>query len=110
MDASDLVIPKWPVQFRLGEALLSRVDHAARVAELSRNQWLVDAIQELLDSGKPRPYRFTARQLLKDKITTMVRVDGLTLELMDEQCDDANIARTVFLLDACLTKLGVSAS
>ena len=105
MDASDLIIPRWPVQFRLGEALLRQVDHAAAVEGVSRNQWLVSAIQGLLELGKPMPYKFTARKLLKDKVTTMVRVDGLTLELMDEACDEENMVRTVFLLDAGLTKL-----
>ncbi len=98
--------PKVPVQFRIGKALLERVDDAVLYSDHnSRNLWMVEAIENQLEDGEPTPYLVTATMLLQDKETIMVRLPVLTLELVDEECDEREMDRTVWLLDAMLSQL-----
>lgn len=98
--------PKVPVQFRIGSALLTQIDDAVLYSNHnSRNLWMVGAIESLLEAGEPTPHFMTAEMLLHDKETIMVRVPLLTLELVDEQCDEKEMDRTLWLLDAMLSQL-----
>lgn len=96
---------KYPVQFRMGAELFNLVCNAADEAEISRNRWITKAINELIDCEEPEPLPITARDLLCDKVTVMVRVDEGTLVRMNDECERIAMSRTVFLLDACLSKL-----
>lgn len=96
---------KVPVQFRIGSSLLERIDHAVANSGYSRNAWVTQAVEHLLETGAPAPYRITAEALLANKYTLMVRLDPFVVELIDEVCEDKGMPRTVWMLDACLSKL-----
>lgn len=106
--AEDQTTDKYPVQFRLGQYLLAKVDEAVEQSGKSRNQWMIDAIHRYIERGESARYPITAEQILAHKVTLMVRVDSITLELVNEQCDDREIPRTVWLLDACISMLAAS--
>ena len=105
MNQDDLLIPHFPVGFRIGEGLKDMVEEAAAATGISQNRWMLEAINGLLNLGEPKGSGVTAELLLHRKIPTMVRVPPLTLELMNEYCEEREMPRTVFLLDALLTKL-----
>ena len=70
---------------------------------VSRNKWLENAVIDYLEQGEPTPCKITAEWLLCHKETVMVRLDAFTLELVNEQCEERGIPRTIWLLDACLS-------
>lgn len=105
MNEEDLLIPHFPVGFRIGSQLKDRVELAAERAGISQNRWMLEAINGLLELGEPEGTDVTAELLLHQKVPTMVRVPPLMLELMNEHCEERDMPRTVFLLDALLTKL-----
>lgn len=96
---------KVPVQFRVGTKLLEKVDRAVEASGLSRTAWVADAVNELLETGKALPLRVTAAELLANKYTLMVRLDAFLVAMVDELCGEREMPRTVWLLDACMTKL-----
>lgn len=96
---------KVPVQFRIGAKLLSKVDNAVEKSGQSRNAWVTDAVEVLLESGVPLPLRITAEELLANKYTLMVRLDPFVVETVDELCEEKEMPRTVWMLDACMSKL-----
>ena len=103
---NEISAPKVAVQFRISKALLEKVDDAVLYSDHnSRNLWMVEAIENQLEEGDPIPYFVTASMLLHDKETIMVRVPVLTLELVDEQCDEKEMDRTLWLLDAMVSQL-----
>jgi hypothetical protein len=101
-----MTIPRIPLQFRLGRGLLEDIDDLVLDSEHdNRNAWMIAAINRRIERGWPIPYGMTAEYLLRNKKTIMVRLDELTLEIIDEQCDEKEIARTMWLLDAMISYL-----
>jgi hypothetical protein len=98
-------VPRYAAQIKLGRGILSRIDYHRQREGVSRNQWIQEAIARHIERGRAIPYRFTAEWLLSRKSNVMMRLDGLTLSLMNEACMDQRIPRTVFLLDALLSRL-----
>jgi hypothetical protein len=96
---------KLPVQFRVGSALLRRIDRAVANAGQSRNAWMCEAVGRYLESGKPMRLAITAEAMLADKTTLMIRLDADQVTEIDATCEEREYARTIWLLDACLSHL-----
>lgn len=93
-----------PVQFKLGEGIADRIDSVVP-PDQSRNAWMVEAVEEMLALDEPVPTLITADELLSSKKTLMVRLPQYTVDVIDSVCEDRNIKRTVWLLDAMLSKI-----
>lgn len=96
---------RYPVQFRLGRKLLEDIDSIVDYTEESRNEWLMTAIHRYLKRGRPIAHKVTAETILYDKTVLMIRVDAETLDLINEECYGKDLPRTIWLLDACLSRL-----
>lgn len=94
-----------PIQFRIGAQLLAKVRWAIGKSGDSQNAWLTAAVESLLKSGKPHPLRITAESLLADKRTLTVRLLPDVVDRIDGVCGERGIPRTVWLLDACMTRV-----
>lgn len=105
MTHDEQLAPYFPIAFRIGRGLKGRIEDAAITAGISQNSWMLEAIASMLECGYPHGSKVTAELILHQKISTMVRVPPLILELMNEYCDDRDMPRTIFLLDAMITKL-----
>lgn len=96
--------PRYSAQFKIGKVLLAMIDRR-RKPGVSRNRWMEEAVVSYLEKGEATPCKLTAEWLLAEKETVMIRLDPLLLSLVDEQCDEKQIPRTVWLMDACLSKI-----
>lgn len=94
-----------PIQFRIGAQLMAKVCQAANNSGGSRNAWLTAAVESLLKSGKPRPLSITAGDLLADKRTLTVRLLPNVVARVNKICAERGIPRTVWLLDACMSRI-----
>lgn len=97
--------PRVPVQFRIGEGMLARLQHAVESSGQSRTGWVREACHDLLETGKPLRVKLTAAELLANRVTLMVRLEPFLVEMIDEACEERGVSRTVWILDACLTKM-----
>lgn len=96
---------EYSIGMRFSTPLLERIKtHSLLVGE-SRNTWLLGAAHRQIKRGGPLKAKTTARELLVDKQPFIFRVDPLTLELIDEACDEDNVNRTVWMMDAALSRM-----
>jgi len=100
-------VEKMPVQFRVGSALLRRIDRSVANTGLSRNAWMCAAVARYLEEGKPLRLAVTAEAMLADKTTLMIRLEAEQVEEIDVVCEERDYARTIWLLDACLSYLRI---
>jgi uncharacterized protein (DUF1778 family) len=103
--ASEIEYEEYSVGMRLGSSLLERITRHAYAKGESRNTWLINAARRQIKRGRALKAKTTARELLRDKQPLILRVDGLTLELIDEACDELAINRTVWMMDAALSRM-----
>lgn len=98
---------KYPLQFRIGRRFLDRIGTAAENEGVSRNTWIMEAIQRRLKRpGKSCRWKVSAQELMSDRLAIMVRVDALTLDLLNEAAaDEGTDSRTIWIIDACLASL-----
>ncbi len=94
-----------PIQFRIGAQLLARIRQSIRTSGDSQNAWLTAAIKSLLRYNKPHPLCITAESLLANKHTLTVRLLPDVVSRIDKICRERRIPRTVWLLDACMTRI-----
>ena len=98
--------PQYPVPFRIGRRLLVKIQGAADNEGVSRNTWIKEAIQRRLEGRPLLPIKTTAEELFSDRVPMMVRLDELTLDLLNEETDAGEgMTRTLWILDACLSSL-----
>lgn len=99
--------PRVPVQIKIGTGLLAEIDYAVLTSDCdSRNTWMVRATNKLLErSGNALPHCITVEHILRDKRVITLRIDELTLDLVNEQCEAKEIDRTLWLLDAMVSYL-----
>jgi hypothetical protein len=93
---------KTTLQFKVGRLLFIRIDRARVIADVSRNHWIGIAINHQIYNTDPTSANTSAEEILNDKITIVIRVDPLIAELINEICEDRNVSRTIWLIDACL--------
>ncbi len=105
LNDSPTSLEKIPVQFKIGRPLLSLINYHSEKQNVSRNLWIASAVFSLLREEKAQPLAITAEELLSNKTIIQVRLDREILSLVDEICEQKNIPRTIFVLDACLSKL-----
>jgi hypothetical protein len=96
---------EYAIGMRFSSPLLERIRQHSLLTEESRNTWLVEAAHRQLQRGSPLLSKTTARELMFDKQPIILRVDSLTLELIDEACDEAEVNRTVWMTDAALSRM-----
>ena len=94
-----------PIQFRIGKLLLERIDKQAKKENKSRNEWIKQAALTLADSENEKPLRITASELLCNRRVLTIRLEPYLVELMDILCEEKKQTRTVWLLNACMSKL-----
>ena len=100
-----LVMAEYSIGLRLSSTLLERIHQHCLLSNESRNKWLLRAARMMLKRGYPIRAKTTARELLIGKQPITFRVDPLTLELIDEACDEDDLTRTVWIMDAILSRL-----
>jgi len=104
-----MAIPKIPIQVRIGSALLEKFDDAVLSSKFeSRNQWMVAAITYMLETEESLPCPVTIIDVLHRKVTIMIRVEELLLELVDEQCDQYRMERALWVLNAAISYYAVT--
>lgn len=98
---------KYAIQFRIGKRFLERVTAAAENEGISRNTWIMEAIQRRLKRpDRSCRYKVSADELMSERLAIMVRVDELTLELLNEAAEESGAdSRTIWIVDACLASL-----
>lgn len=97
-------LAKIPVQFKVSKEMLADIDNAMLDSDYpSRNLWMVAAAKRQLARSWSVPYRMTAYYLLHNRKTIMVRIDEPTLDAIDDQCDEMDIERTLWLVDAMIS-------
>lgn len=92
------------LQFKAGVAFCKRIESAAGIKGISRNAWIVAAAQSLLDREEPLHCQTSASELFAKKKTLTCRVSPRIKTRIDQACQ-GKIDRTIWLLDACLSKL-----
>lgn len=104
-----MAIPKIPIQVRIGSNLLERLDDAVLSSEFeSRNQWMIAAITHMLETDQSLPCPVTIVDVLHRKVTVMIRIEELLLELVDEQCDVYRMERALWVLNAAISYYAVT--
>jgi len=96
---------KTTLQFRVGRLLFIRIEQARISSDVSRNQWIGIAINQQIYDPDTIQAVTSAEEILNDKIPIVIRVDPLIAELVNEICEDRNVNRTIWLIDACLSLL-----
>jgi len=96
---------KQMLQFKLGTPLLKLIDKHRSILHLSRNKWVTEAIVSLIENGDPTPCRITAESLFLNKATVLLRVSPLIFALATDCSKERHVTRTVWVTDACLSKL-----
>lgn len=96
---------KTTLQFKVGRLLFIRIEQARLAADIARNKWIGIAIDHQIYNQEPVAATTSAEEILNDKIPIVIRVDPLIAELINEICEDRNISRTIWLIDACLNLL-----
>jgi hypothetical protein len=96
---------KTTLQFKVGRLLFIRIEQARLAADVPRNKWIGIAIDRQIYNTEPVEATTSAEEILNDKITIVIRVDPLIAELVNEICEDRNVSRTIWLIDACLNLL-----
>ena len=92
------------LQFKAGVAFCKRIAEAAEAKGVSRNAWVVAAAQHLLKQENPTRCETSASELFAQKKTLTCRVAPRIKTRIDQACQ-GKIDRTIWLLDACLSKL-----
>jgi len=63
------------------------------------------AFRIYLRMRRPREVLVSAEKMLAHKVTLMARVEGDLIDEINTRCDEKDIPRTIWLLDACLNML-----
>jgi hypothetical protein len=101
------------IQFRLGEALVSKIDAAAEAetdedgnpAPQTRNDWLVDACVKKL-KGEGRAGVFVASEVTARRVPILFRVDPRIKKAIDKDWKGKKISsRTMWIVEAILARL-----
>jgi sporulation-control protein spo0M len=93
------------IQFRLGEALVAKVDAAAEVEQCTRNDWLVEACTMKL-AGKGQPGAFLASEVTAGRIPILFRVGKKIKKAIDKDWQGHRISsRTMWIVEAILARL-----
>lgn len=99
--------PRHHVQFRIGYSLYQQIQKFADINYEcnSKNEWIVDAVQSQLQRGYPLKIKTSAIEIMHDRVTQMVRLDPTTLDQINNFCIKKDMSRTVWMIDACLSKI-----
>jgi hypothetical protein len=102
---SDAKDDRVQIQFRIGRALVDKIDKAAEVDEVKRNDWMIDAvISKLNDQHSPGP--FTATEVTANRIPILFRVGRKVRDRIDRDVKRGNISsRTMWMIEAILSHL-----
>jgi hypothetical protein len=93
------------IQFRLGGALVAKVDAAAEVESCTRNDWLVDACKMKL-KGEGQPGAFLASEVTAGRIPILFRVGKKIKKTIDKDWQSNGISsRTMWIVEAILARL-----
>jgi uncharacterized protein (DUF1778 family) len=91
------------IQFRIGSAVVELIDRAAKAEEVSRNNWLIAAVQEFLENPKPSRYDVTTTA---NRVPILFRVGSRVREEIDKTVAAMEIDnRTTWILAAIMSKL-----
>lgn len=101
------VEPRFHVQFKVGFALYKTIQKFSDINEgcNSKNEWIVEAVQSQLKRGYSLKIKTSAVDILHDKVTQMVRLNPTTLDQVNNFCTEKDMSRTVWMIDACLSKI-----
>jgi len=93
------------IQFRLGEALVAKVDAAAEEEKCTRNDWLVEACTMKL-KGEGQPGAFLASEVTVKRIPILFRVGTRVKKAIDKDWQSKHISsRTMWIVEAILARL-----
>jgi hypothetical protein len=93
------------IQFRLGSALVSKIDAATEVEGCTRNDWLVDACKMKL-AGEGNPGAFLASEVTAARIPILFRVGVKIKQAIDKDWQSNGISsRTMWIVEAILARL-----
>jgi predicted HicB family RNase H-like nuclease len=93
------------IQFRIGEALVGKIDRAAAAEGVSRNDWIIEAVRNHLVNGS-RSGTFNAVDVSAYRIPILFRVGSKVRDEIDKVVVEKNITnRTMWILDAILAAL-----
>jgi len=93
------------IQFRLGSALVAKIDRVAKFEKWTRNDWLVDACVRKL-KGEGEPGVFIASELTNSRIPVLFRVGSKIRQAIDEDYKAKGItSRTMWVVEAILASL-----
>lgn len=93
------------IQFRLGGALVAKIDAATEVEGCTRNDWLVEACTMKL-RGEGKPGAFLASEVTAHRIPILFRVGSKIKKAIDKDWQSKNISsRTMWIVEAILARL-----
>ena len=108
LSADDIRSDRVQIQFRLGRAIVERIEAAADKEGLTRNEWLCQAALNKL-SGIGEPGAFSAKEIEANRVPLLFRVGRAVQEAIDADYQKEGIScRTSWLLDAILAGLVLS--
>jgi len=93
------------IQFRLGSALVAKIDAATEEEGCTRNDWLVEAcVMKLKGEGNPGVFR--ASEVTRARIPILFRVGSKVKKAIDKDWKSNGISsRTMWIVEAILTRL-----
>lgn len=98
------------IQFRVGSALVAKIDAATQVENCTRNDWLVEACMMKL-RGVGKPGVFLASEVTAARIPILFRVGSKIKKAIDKDWQSQGISsRTMWIVEAILARLATSPS
>lgn len=93
------------IQFRLGTALVGKIDAAAEADGVTRNDWIVEACLEKL-RGEGNAGAFRASEVTANRQPVLFRVGAKIKKAIDKDWKDKGISsRTMWIIEAILVRL-----
>jgi hypothetical protein len=93
------------MQLKIGQTFLDRIVRHAKHYKMSRNSWLLEAIQRKFEGRKPTRIKLNASELMSNRKMVTLRIPKVTFKVMREQCAALGVSKTIFILDACVIML-----
>jgi hypothetical protein len=95
------------VQFRIGEALVAKMDAAADEDSVTRNDWLIEATLDKLNGRTNGVSRnFSQSEVTANRIPILFRVGEKVRDVIDKEVDSGAISsRTMWMIEAILARL-----
>lgn len=94
------------VQFRIGEALVAKMDAAADCDGVTRNDWLIEATLDKLNGRTNGVYNFSQNEVTANRIPILFRVGEKVRDVIDKEVESGSISsRTMWMIEAILARI-----